>query len=142
MTDEEVLAVARASVREKHRRGVYTPALLAALNEPLDIRPDPAFAGGVAWPEAVRSVTVTVEPPPVSTRPVAGPVVTALKRAVERALHWYLPPVAEQVTRHNRAVMDVLSEHNRQIVELRREVDQLRQRIAALQARGPGGGGS
>jgi polyhydroxyalkanoate synthesis regulator phasin len=60
--------------------------------------------------------------------------VTALKRAVERALRWYLPPVTEQVSRHNQAVLEVLAEHNRQIVELRRELEALRRRLAALES--------
>jgi hypothetical protein len=135
MTYDSLLARARASVEAKTKRGVYTPELLASLDEPLDFRPDPAFAAGPAWPEAVRTAAVAVEPPARSTRPLAGPVITALKRAVERGLRWYLPPVAEQVSAHNRAVIDVLAEHNKQIVELRAEMEQLRRRLAVLEAR-------
>jgi hypothetical protein len=133
MKDDALLARASSSVEEKMRRGTYSPGLLAALAEPLDVRPDPSLAGGVAWPEAVRTATVTVEAPPRSTRPLAGPVVTALKRAVQRSLGWYLPPVAEQITRHNRAVIEVLAEHNRQIVDLHQQLARLRRRVAELE---------
>lgn len=135
MSDESLLAHARALRDDKVQRGVYPPELIDALDEPLDVRPDPDAAGGVTWPEAQRTATVAVEPPPRSTRPAIGPLLTALKRGVNRALHWYLPPVAEQVSRHNHAVVDVLAEHNRQIVELRRELELLRRRVAELESR-------
>jgi hypothetical protein len=131
---DDLLARARAAADEKIDRGVYRRELLDALAEPLDLRPHPDVAAGPAWPEAVRTARVEVGPPPPSGRPGVGPVVTALKRAVERALRWYLPPVTEQVSRHNQAVLEVLAEHNRQIVELRRELEALRRRLAALEA--------
>jgi hypothetical protein len=137
VTDDVLLRRARAAVEEKRRRGVYSPDLVARLAEPLDVRPDPAFAGGLSWPEAVRTVAVSVEPPARSPRPVVGPVVTALKRAVQRGLRWYLPPLAAQITRHNQAVLDVLGEHNREILALRREVDALRRKVAALETPSP-----
>jgi hypothetical protein len=139
MSDEELLARARRSVAAKQERGVYPPALLDALAEPLDLRPEPEVAGGVAWPEAVRTASVTVARPAPSTRPVFGALLTALKRGVERGLRWYLPPVAEQVSRHNRAVIEVLAEHNREIVELHRELEALRRRVADLETRGKDG---
>jgi hypothetical protein len=139
MTDD-VLARARANLEEKQSRGVYGPELRSALAEPLDLRPDPTFAAGPAWPEAVRTAAVTVAPPPPSSRPGVGPVVTALKRSIERALRWYLPPVTDQVSRHNQAVLEVLAEHNRQIVALRQELDALRRRLAALEAERRSGG--
>jgi hypothetical protein len=129
-----LLARARAAVEDKTRRGIYTPELRALLAEPLDIRPDPAFAAGPAWDEAVRTVAVSADPPIISTRPVIGPVLRALKLALRRSLRWYLAPVTTQVTAHNQAVVEVLAEHSRQIVELRREVDRLRRRVAALEA--------
>ncbi|HXA29576.1 MAG TPA: hypothetical protein VN193_12625 [Candidatus Angelobacter sp.] len=135
MSDDALVARARRSVEEKSQRGVYAGDLRDALAEPLDLRSDPAVAAGPAWPEAVATVTVTVSAPPPSSRRGVGPAVTALKRTVERALRWYLPPVAAQITRHNQAVLDVLAEHNRQIVELRREVDGLRRRLTVLEER-------
>ncbi len=133
MSDDTLLQRARAAAEDKQRRGVYSAELLDALAEPLDLRPDPGIAAGGAWPEVVRSAEVRVEEPPPSTRPLVGPLIGAGRRAVARALRWYLPPVADQVTRHNRAVVDVLQEHNRHIVELHLELERLRRRVAALE---------
>jgi hypothetical protein len=131
--DAALLARARAAVADKTARGVYSPEFLALLEEPLEIRPDPAFAAGPAWEEAVRTAATSPDPPIVSTRPVVGPVLRWLKRLVARSLRWYVAPVAAQVTAHNQAVVDVLAEHSRQLIELRREVDRLRRRVAALE---------
>jgi len=137
--DDALIRRARRSRDEKQERGVYTPELLESLAEPLDLRPDPSAAAGPAWPEALATATVSVQQPPPSSRPALGPALTATKRAIERALRWYLPPVTEQITRHNRAVLDVLAEHNRQIVELHAELEALRRRVAALEAKAPAG---
>ncbi len=133
-SSESLLARARAAVEEKTRRGVYTPEFRALLDEPLDIRPDPAFAAGPAWDEVVRTAAIDPHPPIISTRPVIGPLLRRLKSAVRRSLRWYLPPVTAQVSTHNQAVVEVLAEHSRYIVELRREVEALRRRVAALEA--------
>jgi hypothetical protein len=135
---ESLLARARAAVEDKVRRGVYTPEFRALLDEPLDIRPDPAFAAGPAWDEAVRTAEVSADPPIISTRPVIGPAIRGLKNGVRRSLRWYLAPLAAQATSHNRAVVDVLAEHSRHLVELRREVERLRLRVAALEAAAAG----
>jgi hypothetical protein len=132
--DESLLVRARAAVADKRARGIYTPEFVAMLEEPLDIRPDPAFAAGPSWEEAVRTVPVSANAPIVSTRPVIGPLLRALKALVRRSLHWYLAPVTAQVTAHNQAVVEVLAEHSREIVALRREVELLRRRVAALDA--------
>jgi hypothetical protein len=131
---ESLLARARAAVEEKTRRGIYSLDLRMRLAEPLDIRPDPSFAAGPAWDEAVRTTDVTPDPPIISTRPVIGALIRALKSAVSRGLRWYLGPVTAQVTAHNRAVMEVLDAHSREIVSLRREVDRLRRRVVELEA--------
>lgn len=133
MSDEALLQRARTAAAEKIARGAYPPQLLDALAEPLDLRPDPGIAAGGAWPEVLRSAEVRVEAPPPSPRPLVGPLIGAGRRLVARALRWYLPPVAEQVSRHNRAVVDVLQEHNRHIVELHLELERLRRRVAALE---------
>jgi hypothetical protein len=140
--DAALLERARAAVADKMARGVYSPEFLALLNEPLEIRPDPAFAAGPSWEEAVRTAAVTPEPPIISTRPVVGPVLRALKRALRRSLRWYLAPVAAQVSSHNQAVLEVLEEHSRHIVELRREVDRLRRQVAALEREALRAGGT
>jgi len=132
--DASLLERARAAVADKMARGVYTPEFLALLAEPLEIRPDPAFAAGPSWDEAVRTAAITPDPPIISTRPVVGPVLRALKRLVRRSLRWYLAPVTAQVTSHNLAVLEVLAEHSREIIELRREVDRLRRQVVDLEA--------
>ena len=124
--DASLLARARAAVADKKARGVYTAEFVALLDEPLDIRPDPALAAGPSWDEAVRTAPVSPDAPIVSTRPLIGPVLRALKSFVRRSLRWYLGPVTAQMSSHNQAVIDVLAEHSREIIELRREVDRLR----------------
>lgn len=129
-----LLARARAAVADKTARGVYSPDFRARLAEPLDIRPDPSFAAGPAWDEAIRTAQISPDPPIISTRPVIGPIIRALKTVIRRSLRWYLAPVTAQVSAHNQAVVEVLAEHSRHIVELRREVDRLRRRVADLEA--------
>ena len=129
-----LLARARAAVADKTARGVYSPEFRARLAEPLDVRPDPSFAAGPAWDEAVRTAAISPDPPIISTRPVIGPVIRALKNLVRRSLRWYIAPVTAQQTSHNQAVIEVLAEHSRHIVELRREVERLRRRVVALEA--------
>jgi hypothetical protein len=131
--DRSLLARAQASVADKKARGLYTPEFVAMLEEPLDIRPDPAFAAGPSWDEAVRTAAISPDAPIVSTRPVIGPLLRALKLLVRRSLRWYLAPVAAQATAHNQAVVDVLAEHSREIIDLRREVDRLRREVVGLQ---------
>lgn len=134
-----LLARARAAVAEKTRQGVYSLDLRARLAEPLDLRPDPSFAAGPAWEEARRTTDVSPDPPVISTRPVVGALIRALKRLAARGLRWYFGPVAAQATAHNRAVMEVLDAHSREIVELRREVDRLRRRVVELEAEAAAG---
>lgn len=138
--DASLLARARAAVADKKERGVYAPHFLALLDEPLEIRPDPAFAAGPSWEEAVRTAAVSAEVPIISTRPVIGPVLRFLKLLVRRSLRWYVAPVTAQVSAHNQAVIEVLAEHSREIVELRTEVERLRRQVAALRGGDPGGG--
>ncbi len=138
--DASLLVRARASVADKRARGIYTPEFVAMLEEPLQIRPDPAFAAGPSWEEAVRTAAVSPDAPIISTRPVIGPLVRALKLIVRRSLRWYIAPVTAQVSAHNQAVIEVLAEHSREIIELRNEVDRLRRQVAAL--RDDGGDGA
>lgn len=136
---QRLLAQAERSVAEKSAH--YPRSLRAALAQPLDMRPDPSLVAGVAWPEAVRTARIDGEPPIASSRPVVGPGVRFVKRLIRRSLRWYLQPVVEQVNRHNAAVIDVLGAHNREILELRREVERLRRRVAELEEEheAPGG---
>jgi len=128
---ESLLARARAAVADKSERGVYTAEFRAMLDEPLEIEPDPAFTAGPSWDEAVRTAEVSADVPLVSTRPVIGPILRALKAMVRRSLRWYVAPVAAQVSTHNRAVVEVLAAQSREILELRREVDRLTRQLRA-----------
>jgi len=128
-----VMAEVRAAALEKRRRGVYTEEFLRSLDEPLDIDPDPAFAGGERWSALETTAEIHPWAPLVSTRRLIGPAIIAVKRAVRRSLRWYLWPVTDQITTHNRVVGSVLEEHNREIGRLRMENDRLRQRIADLE---------
>jgi hypothetical protein len=55
----------------------------------------------------------------------AGPLTAAIKRAVRRALRWYLWPLTTHMHRHNRGVADAVAEHRRQLTRLRLEVERV-----------------
>jgi hypothetical protein len=63
-----------------------------------------------------------------SGRPVIGPSVRFAKRAVRRALRWYIGPVAEQQTRFNHATLDLVERLRMQNERLETEVETLRSR--------------
>lgn len=128
-----VLAEVRAAAAEKRRRGVYTEEFLESLSEPLDIVPDPAFAGGPRWEDLEPTAEIRPWAPLVSTRPLIGPFLVLLKRIVRRSLRWYLWPVTDQITTHNRVVVSVLAAQNEEIGRLRLECDRLRRRLADLE---------
>jgi hypothetical protein len=54
-----------------------------------------------------------------------GPPVSGLKRAIRRALRWYLWPITAHMSGHNRAVAEVAVEHERQLAWLRMELERL-----------------
>jgi len=53
-----------------------------------------------------------------------GPTGT-LKRAIRRALRWYLWPLTTHMSLHNRAVADSVAENRRQLTRLRLEMERL-----------------
>ena len=57
--------------------------------------------------------------------PLAAGPVQALKRAIRRALRWYLWPVTTHMSLHNRAVADAVAENRRQLTRLRLELERL-----------------
>jgi hypothetical protein len=63
-----------------------------------------------------------------SGRPVIGPSVRFAKRAVRRALRWYIAPVAEQQTRFNHAALDLVERLRMQNERLETEMETLRSR--------------
>lgn len=130
---DALLAEVRAAAAEKRRSGVYTEEFLESLAEPLDVTPDPAFAGGPRWEELETTAEIRPWAPLVSTRPLVGPLIVLLKRLVRRSLRWYLWPVTEQVSEHNRVVAAVLAAQNAELGRLRLECEQLRRRLADLE---------
>jgi len=71
-----------------------------------------------------RNADIRVDFPPGSGRPVVGPVVRLGKRALRRAVSWYVKPMMEQQSRLNHALLD--------------SIEHLRLRVEALQP-GPDG---
>jgi len=71
-----------------------------------------------------RNADIRVDFPPGSGRPVVGPVVRLGKRALRRAVRWYVTPMMEQQSSLNHALLD--------------SIERLRLRIEALQPSGPG----
>jgi hypothetical protein len=66
--------------------------------------------------------TAEISPHPALTG--RAPSVAA-KRAVRRALRWYLWPFTAQATAHNRAVADVVEEHRRTLTWMRMETERI-----------------
>jgi len=92
-----------------------------------------------------------------SARPLVGPVVRLAKRAVRRGMRWYVQPIAEQQSRFNHAMLDIVERLRMEdeklltveIEEIRRDqaraeaaVDLLRSDLLALAARPAGGAGA
>jgi SAM-dependent methyltransferase len=65
-----------------------------------------------------------------SARPVVGPTIRFVKRAVRRSLRWYVAPMMEQQTRFNNASLDVAERLRLQNERLMLEVDQLRRALS------------
>jgi hypothetical protein len=53
-----------------------------------------------------RNADIRVDFPPGSGRPVVGPVVRVAKRALRRAVSWYVTPMMEQQSSLNHALLD------------------------------------
>lgn len=66
-----------------------------------------------------RSADIRVGFPPGSARPVVGPLVRLAKRALRRAVSWYVKPMMEQQSRFNHALLD--------------NIERLRLRVESLQ---------
>lgn len=57
--------------------------------------------------------------------PLASGPAAQLKRAIRRALRWYLWPVTTHMSLHNRAVADAVAENRRQLTRLHLEMERL-----------------
>jgi hypothetical protein len=75
--------------------------------------------------------TLTTEFFSGSGRPVIGPVVRFGKRIVRRSLRWYIAPVAEQQSRVNHALLDLVERLRVQNERLALELEVLRGRYEA-----------
>lgn len=60
---------------------------------------------------------------PYAELPSRSRIATTVQRAVRRALRWYLWPVVERISAHNRAVSAALAENARQIAVLRMDAE-------------------
>jgi hypothetical protein len=67
----------------------------------------------------------TAEISPYQPLSDANPITVAIKRAVRRALRWYLWPLTTHMSSHNRALADAVAEHRRQLTRLRLEVERV-----------------
>ncbi len=61
-----------------------------------------------------------------SARPVVGPGVRMAKRAVRRALRWYVEPMMAQQTRFNHAALDLVEKLRLQNARLVAEIESVR----------------
>lgn len=80
-------------------------------------------AAAPAYEPRRHSLHRTAEIRPYEPLP-PGPT-AALKRAIRRALRWYLWPVTTHMSLHNRAVADAVAENRRQLTRLRLELERL-----------------
>ncbi|HEX3394913.1 MAG TPA: hypothetical protein VHS52_10325 [Acidimicrobiales bacterium] len=99
-------------------RGTDVAAMMSRVEATLvNAERSPAGAGGVLAVEpegdaevnvAVlrRNADIRVDFPPGSGRPVVGPVVRVAKRALRRAVSWYVTPMMEQQSSLNHALLD------------------------------------
>ncbi|HET9050058.1 MAG TPA: hypothetical protein VFO60_00045 [Candidatus Dormibacteraeota bacterium] len=111
---QAVVAEIRAEVARRRAAGDYPADLLRRLEAelmPADTAP-PLEA--LAHLETVRPLS--------STRAVAGRAAVVAKRAVRRAMAWYVRPITEDQTRFNFAAV--------------RRIHDLEERVAALEAAG------
>ena len=65
-----------------------------------------------------RNADIRVEFPPGSGRPVVGPAVRLTKRAMRRAVSWYVTPMMEQQSSLNHALLDAMERLRLRIVRL------------------------
>ena len=66
-----------------------------------------------------------------------GRVTAAVRRAVRRALRWYLWPVTGRLSDHNRAVAGVLAENQRQLARVRVECERVSLDAELVERSGP-----
>ncbi len=70
-----------------------------------------------------QPANLVIEFPSGSSRPVIGPAIRFGKRVVRRGLRWYLGPVAEQQSRFNNAMLDLVERLRLENERLRNELE-------------------
>jgi hypothetical protein len=143
-----IVAEIKAEVQRKLAAGVYPPELLGELG----VTSDPLGAAVDGLRES--ALTLALEPPIRSHRPVVGPAIVSVKRAVQVAMRWYtawlaarLGEFAQQVTGTASLLVDAItridSDTARDRARTQQELLELRHRVEALEQRlresGPGG---
>ncbi|APC07777.1 methyltransferase domain-containing protein [Neomoorella thermoacetica] len=96
---EELLAAKRAA----------DPGLFAAANSGVN---NQGILEEFRWAleQAAGLATVDINRVPVrSMRPVWGPIITLLKRAIRKSTYWLYQPLFQQITAYNKAVVDFLN---------------------------------
>jgi hypothetical protein len=107
-----LVAEIERDVARRRAAGEYPDALLRRIHyeiNPADDDP-PELLAAVGTPRAIASA-----------RPVLGPAIVFLKRALRRSLSWYVQPIANDQTRFNVAVL-------RELRAMQRRLDRVRAR--------------
>lgn len=142
-----IVAEIKAEVQRKLAEGVYPPELLGELS----VTTDPLGAAVDTLRQS--AMTLALEAPIQSHRPVVGKAIVSAKRAARLGMRWYttwlaarLGEFATQVTGTEALLADgvrrIDSETARDRAVTRAELAELRRRVEALEARlrdaGPG----
>jgi hypothetical protein len=114
-----------AEVARKRAAGEYPAQLLAQLDVEFATEPGEAPLEELAHLETVRELR--------SERPVLGRAVVVAKRAVRRAVAWYVRPVVQDQTRLNFALV-------RRIYDLEARVAELEAALGEQRGGGPRAG--
>lgn len=100
---DDVLAEVRERIRAKRESGVYGAEVEAALRLPLPGgRPLFVEELGDALPALRDAIDERVDYDPRSRRPVVGPIVTLVRRAVMALMRWWLAAIEERSERIDR----------------------------------------
>ena len=119
-----VVAEIRAEVERRRDAGDYPLELLRRLESEFTLVDEAAPLDALAHLETVR--------PLESTRVLTGRAVVTAKRALRRAIAWYIRPITEDQTRFNFGVV-------RRLQELDTRMTRIEAQLTALQgARAPG----
>lgn len=77
-----------------------------------------------------KDADIPVDFPSGSARPVVGPAILLVKRAIRRGLRWYMAPIVKEQSRFNHSVLDLLESLRLQQERMRSDLDELLERTA------------